>query len=470
MKESLNVVIVGRPNVGKSTLFNRLIEKRKSIVHNKPGITRDRVEAQVQWWVQGKSYPIIVVDTGGLGSEKFSDEISRQVQIALKEADVVLFLFDSQSGLTPLDEELLLHLKRSGTFETAHFIGVVNKVDHEIHEERVSDFFTFGLNPVLTVSAEQGRGVEDLRNAVIEASKLFWETGGKALDAFLEIENFSESSQAQNFIPRIVILGRPNVGKSTLINAILKKERMITSPVAGTTVDSIDSLVELDNKPFLFVDTAGIRRKGKTKQGIEVLSVVQTKKTLDKANLAILVLDGEVGTSDQDEKLGGLIEEAGCAVVLLVNKWDTQQKNIHFTRELAAKKIRDKMAFLKYAPIVFASALKGDGLNHLGELLEEILHQRKLKIPTHELTEWVRQKMTDNNPKNAKCYLAHQSGRSPPTFVCHVNDPDKIHFSLRRHIINSLRERWGFMGNPVKMLFIEGKNRRSLPKKMKSTK
>jgi len=462
-----NVVIVGRPNVGKSTLFNRLIGRRRALVHNEPGVTRDRMEEKTQWWVGGKAFPVLLVDTGGLGGERFSSQIFEQVQMALKRAQVILFLFDSQAGLTPLDEELLRELNRSGATQKAPLIGVVNKVDAESHEERIADFFSLGLDQVLTISAEHGRGIDDLQKVIAEAVGFVPESIPEVLE---EDEESSEQAREQRPapIPRIAVVGRPNVGKSTLINAILGEDRMITSPIAGTTIDSVDSAVTLNGKPFLFMDTAGIRRKNKTEQGVEVLSVVQTRKALEKADIAILVLDGEVGTSDQDEKIGGLIEEVGCGVILLVNKWDTQDENKKFTQELAAERIRAKMAYLRYAPILFVSAIRDEGLENLGDLLEEIMHQRRLKIPTREFTDWVREKMTVHNPMNAKFYLCHQSGRNPPTFVCHVNDPDKVHFSTRRHMVNSLRERWGFMGSPVRMLFVEGKGgkgRRSSPGK-----
>lgn len=459
MTQTCRVVIVGRPNVGKSTLFNRLVGKRRALVHNEPGVTRDRIESEVLWWINKKGVPVTIVDTGGLGGERFSDEIERQVAVALDKAHVILFLFDSQSGLTPLDEELLKKLKRSGVMDQAVTIGVVNKVDAEVHEDRIVEFYAFGLNSILTISAEHGRGIDDLKKAILDSSK--------ELPPFQDLqENPTPDSSPK--IPRIAIVGRPNVGKSTLLNAILQEDRVITSPIAGTTVDAVDTLASLSGKPFLFVDTAGIRRKSKTEQGIEVLSVVQTRKVLEQADVAILVLDGETGTSDQDEKIGGLIEEVGCSVILLMNKWDTQRKNPGFTRELAATRIRKEMGYLKYAPIVFASALQGKGISELGDLLEEIIHQRQLKITTHDFTEWIRKEITIHNPMNAKFFLCHQSGRHPPTFVCHVNDPEKVHFSLRRHLVNAMREKWGYMGTPIRLLFIEGKNRRSLPRKIKT--
>ena len=430
------------------------------MVHDLAGVTRDRLELEDLWWIDGKGLPVTLVDTGGLGGDRFADEIEKQVKLALNEADVILFLFDSQSGLTPLDEDLLRGLQRSGAADRTPIIGVVNKVDAEVHEDRISDFYTFGLDPVLTISAEHGRGIDDLKKAILESAKEL----PPLQELPSEEEEEEKTEERVTAPPRIAIVGRPNVGKSTLLNAILQEDRMITSPIAGTTSDSVDTLATLNGKPFLFVDTAGIRRKSKTEQGIEVLSVVQTRKVLEQADLALLVLDGEAGTSDQDEKIGGLIEEVGCSVVLIMNKWDTQRNNPNFTRDAAATRIRAKMRFLKYAPIVFTSALQGKGIEGLGDLLEEILHQRQLKLPTHDFTEWVRKEITIHNPMNAKFFLCHQSGRHPPTFVCHVSDPEKVHFSLRRHLVNALRERWGYMGTPIRMLFVEGKNRRSLPK------
>jgi GTP-binding protein len=456
MNQPCRIVIIGRPNVGKSTLFNRLLGRRRSLVHDEPGVTRDRIIEPAKWWIRGKSFSAELVDTGGLGGERFSDEIKKQVQLALSEAHVVLFLLDSQSGLTPHDEVLVRELNRSGVIGKIPVLVVVNKVDAEVHEERIADFFSLGIEPVLTVSAEHDRGIDDLREAIASAIGF---TG----------ESPIEETPAEARIPRIAIVGRPNVGKSTLLNALLGTDRMITSPIAGTTVDSVDSLVELNGKPFLFVDTAGIRRKSKTEQGVEVLSVVQTRKALENADIAILVLDGEVGISDQDEKIGGLIEEVGCGVVLAMNKWDTQRKNQEFTCDLAAERIRKKMAYLRYAPILFLSAIHRKGFETLGDLLEEMIHQRSLKIPTHEFTEWVRKEATVHNPMNAKFFLCHQTGRNPPSFACHVNDPEKIHFSLRRHLVNAIRERWGYMGSPIRMHFIEGKSQRSLPRKMSTT-
>lgn len=447
-KTEIRVAIVGRPNVGKSTLFNRLLGRKRALVHNEPGVTRDRLEQRTRWWVQGTQYSVSLIDTGGLGGVRFADEIQNQVEIALSQANAVVALFDAQSGLVPTDQTIIRELKRKGVGDRLPIFYVVNKVDAEQHESLSGEFFELGLHPILTVSAEHGRGIDDLQHAVIQALHP---------EAISEKEATERESEIS--LPQIAVVGRPNVGKSTFVNALLGEERMITSPVAGTTVDAVDSLGNLNGKNFIFIDTAGIRKKSKTERGVEVLSVVQTKKALERADIAILLLDGEQGITDQDEKIGGLIEDAGCGVILALNKWDTQLKNKKFTKEMAAERIRKTMAYLSYAPILFVSAKDQVGFGHLGDLMDEILSQRRLKIPTHEFTEWVRLQTLANNPQNAKFYLCHQASRHPPTFVCHVNNPKKIHFSLKRHLINALRERWGYMGNPIRMLFVEGKKK-----------
>jgi GTP-binding protein len=226
-------------------------------------------------------------------------------------------------------------------------------------------------------------------------------------------------------------------------------------------VDSVDSPAVIGGKKFLLIDTAGIRRKSKTEQGVEVLSVIQSRKAIERCDVAVLLLDGETGLTDQDEKIGGLIEDVGCGVILVVNKWDTQRKKQDFTREVAAGVIRKKMAYLRYAPILFVSAKENQGLDDLGELVLEILEQRRVKVATREITEWIRAQSGIHNPKDAKFYMCHQSGRHPPTFVCHVSDPDKIHFSLRRNLLNGIREKWGYMGNPVRLLFVKGTSTRT---------
>jgi GTP-binding protein len=431
----------------------------------------------------------LVVDTGGLGGERFASEIEAQVRVALQDAEMVLFVFDGQAGLTPLDEELLRDLNRSGALkDSLPILGVVNKVDAESHEGRIADFYSAGLPEVITLSAEHGRGMDALKEAILTAAGSPLTRSDESEDFVQELnelgaiqdaepqpgeQDLEADAESEIYVrrtPAIAIVGRPNVGKSTLFNAVLGKNRMITSPIAGTTVDSVDSKVILGDREFLFVDTAGIRKKSKTEQGIEVLSVVQAKKALERADVALLVLDGEQGITDQDQKISSLIEEAGCSVILVLNKWDLHKKNVKFTKELASKRIRSEMGHLNYSPIIFVSALRRQGIDDLADLVDDIMAQRRLKIPTHEFSEWVRKESTVHNPKNAKFYLCHQSGRNPPTFVCHVNDPEKIDFSLKRHLINALRERWGFMGSPVRLLFVQAKSERALPKKIEKKK
>jgi GTP-binding protein len=444
---------MGRPNVGKSTLFNRLLGRRRALVHDLPGVTRDRMEEQATWYHQGHAVQVGLIDTGGLGEGRFSVEIAAQVEAALEVADVVLVVFDGQTGLTPEDREVIVRIQRSGLKDRKPIIGVVNKIDAEQHEVNQAEFFETGIDPILTVSAEHGRGIDELKDAVFRQTKP--EADLKRLES-----GDGDQQEQEDELPKIAIVGRPNVGKSTLINAILGESRMITSPIAGTTVDSIDTRAVVDGHEVVLIDTAGIRRKAKTEEGVEVLSVIQTKKALERANIAVLVLDGETGITDQDEKIGGLIEEAGTSVVLFINKWDTQRKNPEFTREHAAGWVREEIGFLKYAPIVFTSGLKRQGLRGLGDLFHEILAQRSNKVGTKELTEWVRREAGVHNPLNAKFYLSHQVSRHPPTFICHVSDPEKVHFSLRRHLLNGIREKWGFMGTPVRLLFQAGKSNR----------
>lgn len=454
------VVIVGRPNVGKSSLFNRLFGRKRALVHDIAGVTRDRLEETIAWDIGPKNYELKIIDTGGLGGDRFAIEIEQQVKTALTEADVVLCVFDRQVGLTHADRQVVEGLMRGGLKnKKIPLIGVVNKVDDSKHEDDINDFYELGLEETVTISAEHNRGIDDLKKLIIQSllaqDKISEQTPEPELE--VDTEEFEEEDYVDDRIPHIAIVGRPNVGKSTLTNAFLNEDRMITSPIAGTTIDSIDSLCEMGGRKFVLIDTAGIRRKSKTEQGVEVLSVVQTKKALDRCDLAVLVLDGEEGISDQDEKIGGMIEDTGCAVMILMNKWD-MHKNTGFKAEDAAERIRKKMAFLRYAPILFVSAKEHTGLEDFSEIAFDILEQRKLRISTKELTEWVKTESAIHNPMNAKFYLTHQSGKFPPTFICHVSDPQKVHFSLQRHFINAMRERWGFMGSPIRMKFLKGRN------------
>lgn len=438
------LAIIGRPNVGKSTLFNRLLGRKRALVHDLPGVTRDRLEEEATWLVRAQEIRLVLVDTGGIGDGTFSGEIEAQVKLALDAVNIAVLVFDGKSGLTPEDEEVLEKLRSMGAFEKLKVIAVVNKVDDAIHEERAFDFYQTGIGELMCVSAEHNRGIEDLKEKLVDE----WKKLG-----ILSDEKLAAQAEDRSGPPKVAIVGRPNAGKSTLINAILGEDRMIVSPIAGTTVDSIDSRVTLNGHEMVLIDTAGIRRKSRTEQGVEVLSVVQTKKALERADVAVLVVDAEIGPSDQEEKIGSLIEEAGLSVIIAVNKWDIidEKQGKRYTPEMAAEHIRTKMAYLRYAPIVFMSGKRKRGYEDLPELINDILEKRRLRIPTKELTEWILAQTERHNPFDAKFYVAEQVSVNPPTMVIRVNDPKRVHFSLERHLINRLREDYGFDGSPVRL-------------------
>jgi GTP-binding protein len=474
----LNVVIVGRPNVGKSSIFNRLLGRKRALVLDTPGVTRDRIIEPATWWVAAKEYEVNLIDTGGLGHEFFREEIALQVQTALQDATVILFVVDVRTGLTGDDRAVYDGLRRSGVIEQIPMIGVVNKCDHENLEDQIHEFHELGFDRLMPFSAEHALGVDDLKDMIVALVDA--EPKVAKEEVVLEVvnepenerrfQNLSEEEADAQFeelekkhirrTPAIAIVGQPNVGKSTLLNAICGEKRTIVSPIAGTTVDAIDTRINWHGRDYVMVDTAGIRRKNKTEQGIEVLSVVQTKKTLERADIALLVMDGENGVYDQDEKIAGLIEESGASVIMVLNKWDTQVNNEEFSQKLAEEQIRKQIRFLGYAPLIFTTAKDGIGLDRLYRMIEHVLQQRSVKIPTKELTSFIQDEVARHNPGNAKFYFVHQAGRNPPTFVAHVNDPKKIHFSTARHLIKTLRAGYGYLGAPVRFHFLKAKNSR----------
>jgi len=473
----MNIVIVGRPNVGKSSLFNRLLGRKRALVLDTPGVTRDRIVEPVDWWINAKQYHLNLIDTGGLGHEFFKKEIQTQVNTALEEASIVFFVMDIRAGLTRDDKDVFHELRRSGLKDKTPVIAVLNKADHDRLDDEINQFYELGLEHLMAISAEHGLGIEDLKDLTIELlekdpefeglTELVEEETEESADEteFEESEEVSDEAtevEVQKIprIPSIAIVGQPNVGKSTMLNAICGEERAIVSPIAGTTVDSIDTKINWNGKDFIFVDTAGIRRKNKTEQGIEVLSVVQTTKALERASLAILMIDAEKGVYDQDEKIAGMIETAGCSVILVLNKWDTQVKNDDFSQKLAEEQLRKQVRFLGWAPLVFTTAKDSIGLDRLYRLIQGVLEQRTLKLTTKEITEHIRAEVEQQNPDNAKFYMVQQTGQNPPTFIAHVSDPRKIHFSTVRHLIKTIRERWGYQGTPIRFNLVKAKNTR----------
>jgi GTPase len=422
------IAIVGRPNVGKSTLFNRIIGQRRSIVTDEPGITRDRIYGSATW--NGRSFE--VVDTGGMIPGEESEmpvQIFRQAEIAIDAASLILFIVDGRSGLTVPDQELMRLLRR--TRKTTFL--VVNKIDSDKQSSETAEFFGLGLDHVFPISAEHGRGITELLDEV-------------AINVPAPVE---EENDAQDEI-RVAIIGRPNVGKSTLLNKLTGEERAMVSPTAGTTRDAVDSIVEHDGLKLRFIDTAGIRRKGKTELKAEKLSVVMARRHLERSDIAILVIDGPQGVTALDAHIGGYAHEAGRSVIIAVNKWDLVEKTHRITADFE-KQIRERLKFLSFAPIVFLSAKTGQRVQKLYGTIEEVHRARFVRVPTRELNEFLRQEALARGglPADIKIRYIAQVKVDPPTFVMFSNKTKKLHFSFERFVENRIRERFPFTGTPI---------------------
>lgn len=419
------VVIVGRPNVGKSTLFNAIIGQRKAITGDEPGITRDRIVGEAIH--RGRRFRVI--DTGGIIPDDealIPSEILRQARVALDEAAHVIFLIDGRTEITAADRDLALMLRRLNKPVTL----AVNKIDAPVREALTADFYSLGFERVVPVSAEHRLGLAELLDI--------------ATEGFPETE--APDEQAADDRPRairVAIIGRPNVGKSTLLNALLGQERAIVSPIAGTTRDSVDERMEIDGKEYVFVDTAGIRRKGKTKLMAEKLSVVMARKHIRMAHIALLVLDASEGPVGGDATIGGYAHEEGRALILVVNKWDLLSDRQRKEYEAA---IRAQFRFLEYAPIVFLSAKEKRGLRGLLKQIDLCWESFNQRVPTGELNRLV---STFKLEHGRRIYYMTQPSVRPPTFVLFMDSDEPLHFSTERHIINRLRERFGFQGTPI---------------------
>ena len=423
------IAIVGRPNVGKSTLFNRLIGRRRSIVTDEPGITRDRIYGSTSW--NGRTFE--VVDTGGIvpGEEsEIPQRIFDQAQIAIDQASLVFFVVDSRAAITSSDQELTRLLRKTGK----PVFLVVNKVDSAQKQSAdVAEFHRLGFAKVFPVSAEHGLGITELLDDV-----------AILLPAPEEDEDESKSEI------NVAIIGRPNVGKSTLLNRLVGEERAMVSPIAGTTRDAVDSVVQRGVTTFRFVDTAGIRRKGKTELKAEKLSVVMARRHLERSDVAILVIDGTEGVTAVDAHIGGYAHEAGRSIIIIVNKWDIVEKSHTVTADFE-REIRERLKFLAFAPILFVSAKTGQRIQRIYEALEEVYRSRFTRIPTSELNEFLRGEVFGRGglPSDVKIRYIAQVKTNPPTFVMFSNKKTKLHFSFERFIENRIRERFPFKGTPI---------------------
>lgn len=442
-----SLVIVGRPNVGKSTLFNRLTGTRRSIVTDEPGITRDRIYGTAEW--EGKRFE--VVDTGGIVPEDkngIPGEILRQAHVAINNASFVLLVADARTGPVPLDFELAQLLRRTGK----PLIVVANKVDTPKQMALASSFYELS-DKVFPISSEHGLGVDDLLDSLTTD---FPET--PAAEATPEIN--------------VAIIGRPNVGKSTLLNRMVGEERSIVSPEPGTTRDAVDTVIEREGKIYRFLDTAGIRRKGKTKLVAEKLSVVMARRHLERADVALLVIDGEMGVTSHDATIASYTQHSGSALIVIVNKWDmalqAARKHSGKTSEVKAVKsinpmklmadyeklIREKLKFLDYAPIIFLSALTGERTGGLFALIDKVIIARQRRISTGEMNRWLSSVDLDRGTSPAerkiKIYYVTQASNAPPTFVLFTNQQRRLHFSYERFLENQLRKKFDFTGTPIR--------------------
>ena len=426
------VAIVGRPNVGKSTLFNRLIGSRKAIVRDTPGVTRDRIHGTCEFG----GWRATVIDTGGLdptSDEPLTAQVRKQVLAAIAEADALVFVIDGREGVTPLDHEVVRLLRRVAK----PVLVAVNKVDAKGHEAAAAEVYGLGMDPVLLVSAEHGRGVAEL----IEA-----------LAMRLPAPPSAEDEEAGPI--RIAVVGRPNVGKSSLVNAIAGQERVVVHTEPGTTRDAVDTLVTVEGRPYILVDTAGLRRKGRTEGALDKLSAVMARRSLQRADLALVVLDAAEGVTTQDARIAGYAEAAGRAVVLVVNKWDlvgTADRAPELVRSL-----RERLPFLTHAPVVFTSARAGTGLRELFETIDRVALDYAKEISTGELNRVLIAAVERRPPpgfhgKTLKLFYGTQTATRPPTFLLFVNDPAALHFSYERYLVSALRERFGLAGCAVRL-------------------
>lgn len=426
-----NVAIVGRPNVGKSTIFNRLVGERISIVEDTPGVTRDRIYAEAEWLTTTFN----VIDTGGieLSDEPLMTKVRHQAEIAIDEADVIIFVVNGREGITPADEEVAKLLYRS----EKPVVLAVNKIDHPDRQDLIYEFYALGFGTPFPVSGTHGIGLGDLLDEVIQH--------------FPKPETEEKDDETIYFS----VIGRPNVGKSSLVNAILNEERVIVSDQEGTTRDAIDTYIHKDDQDFVIIDTAGIRKRGRVYETTEKYSVLRALKAIDRSDVALVVLDAETGIREQDKTIAGYANDAGRGIVIVVNKWDTVERDEKAMDRFEAE-IRQHFQFLHFAPIVFLSAKTKRRLQRLIPVIKLVSENHTKRIATNVLNDVIMDALAVNplpsiKGKKLKVYYITQVSVQPPTFVVFVNDPDLFHFTFKRFIENQIRDAFGFTGTPIKI-------------------
>lgn len=431
------VAIVGKPNVGKSTFFNYIIGQRISIVEDTPGVTRDRVYGETTW----RDREFTLVDTAGIEEESqdiIVNQMRKQAEIAINIADVILFLTDLKQGVTAADKDIALMLKKS----KKKIILVCNKADNFGKEsDDIYEFYNLGIGEPMPISAANAKGIGDVLDKVYEALPK------------------QKEKDDDNEIIKVAVIGKPNVGKSSLINRILGEERLIVSNIAGTTRDAIDSYFENEFGKYKFIDTAGIRKKSKVKESIEKFSIMRTLLAIERSDVCLMMIDATEGVTDQDTKIAGEAHEAGKGIILVVNKWDEIDKDTN-TIEKFKKDIYNKLAYLNYAPIIFISAKTGQRVSKLYELINNVASQNAIRVNTSMLNQVLNEAIAIVQPptdkgKRLKIFYITQPSTKPPTFVVFVNDKELFHFSYQRYLINQLRKEFGLQGTPVRLIVRE---------------
>ncbi|HEY9900334.1 MAG TPA: ribosome biogenesis GTPase Der [Pantanalinema sp.] len=427
------VAIVGRPNVGKSTFINRLVGSREAIVHDMPGVTRDRLYLRADW--NGRDF--VVVDTGGIvpgTDEELLQSVEKQAMLAVEEADVIVFVVDGEVGVTPVDEDIANLLRTS----KKPLILAVNKLDNVSEDPKANEFYELGLGEPRPMSSMHGLGIGDMLDEIVNAFP-------------------PESEEPPPEELRIALIGKPNAGKSSLTNALLGHERMIVSPVAGTTRDAIDTRLEIDGKHYTLVDTAGIRKKAKVDYGVEAFSVVRALKAIERADVIVMMIDGAEGVSEQDQRIAGIAEDSGKGLVIAVNKWDLVPKDTH-TMPAYRKKLEEELRHVKWAHVIFISALTGQRVPQVLEAAEAAAAENTRRITTGVINEVMAEATAMNPPpashgRRLRIYYVTQVASAPPTFINYCNEPKLVTEHYKRYLENKIREAFGFAGTPIRLIF-----------------